>query len=87
MNNWVPLIEDESLNCQKEKGNVFDLMLWRLFEETLSSDMSRKVYVSSFGNFFLCLTHQYMIKFWVKGSTAMLSMVSRFLSALFSKVM
>ena len=63
------------------------LMLWPLFEETLSLDMSPKIYVASFGNFYLYLTSQDVLEYWVKGPTTLLGMVSKFLSALFFKVM
>ena len=52
-NIWAPLIGDESLICQKKEMCMI-LMLWSLFEERLSSKMSPKIYVASFGNF-LCL--------------------------------
>ena len=37
MNIWIPLIGDESLICQKEKGNGYDL--WLLLEITLLLDV------------------------------------------------
>ena len=75
MNICVPLTGDESLICRKKRKCVW-------FEETLSLDMSPKIYVASFGNVYLRLAHhQYVL--WVKVSTVVLSMLSKFLSAFF----
>ena len=51
INIWEPLI------YRKKKEMCMILILWPLFEETMSSDMSPKVYVASFRTFYLCLTH------------------------------
>ena len=45
-------------------------MLWSLLEETLSLDMSPKIYATPFRNFYLYLTHQYVLEYWAKESTA-----------------
>ena len=47
----------------KKKEICVILTLWSLFKETLSLDMFPKIYVTSFGNFYLCLTHQYVLKY------------------------
>ena len=63
------------------------LMLWSLFEEMLSLVMSPNIYAASFVNFYLCLTPQDVLEYWVKGPTTLLGMVSKFLSASFFKAM
>ena len=85
-NIWAPLIGDESLICQK-KDMCMILMLWSLFEERLSSKMSPKYMCPLLEIFYVFLTHQYVLEYWVKWSTALLGMVSKFLSAMLSKVM
>ena len=56
------------------------LMLWPILREALLSDMSPKINVASFGNFYCAQVQS-------KGPTAVQGMVSKFLSALFCKVM
>ena len=57
MNICVPLTGDESLICRKKRKCIW-------FEETLSLDMSPKIYVASFGNVYLRLTHHHYV-LWV----------------------
>ena len=58
-----------------------------IFEETMLSGMYPNIYVASFGTFYLCLGHQYMLKYWVQELTAVLGMALKFLSALCFKAM
>ena len=55
-------------------------MLWPILQEAFLSDMSLKINEAFFGNFY-CTQVQ------AKGLTAVQGMVSKFLSALFFKVM
>ena len=56
------------------------IMLWPILQEAFLSDMSLKINEAFFGNFY-CTQVQ------AKGLTAVQGMVSKFLSALFFKVM
>ena len=61
MNIWIPLIGDESLICQKEKGNEYDPDVELLLEITLLLDVCPKIYVIIFGNSYFCLRHLFAL--------------------------
>lgn len=58
MNICVSLIRDETQICGEKKNICMIFILCPLFKETLSLEKSSKIYVPSFGNFYLYLIHQ-----------------------------